>query len=44
MRRLGLNNLEAFEPAEQVRRYEREHPGELSLGMKVTGITTNNGS
>jgi transposase InsO family protein len=30
LRRLGLNNsLSALEPAEPVRRYEREHPGEL---------------
>ena len=29
LRRLGLNNLKALEPAEPVRRYEREHPGEL---------------
>jgi transposase InsO family protein len=27
--RLGLNHLKALEPAEPVRRYEREHPGEL---------------
>jgi transposase InsO family protein len=27
--RLGLNRLKALEPAEPVRRYEREHPGEL---------------
>ena len=26
---LGLNRLKALEPAEPVRRYEREHPGEL---------------
>jgi transposase InsO family protein len=29
LRRLGLNNLKALEPAAPVRRYEREHPGEL---------------
>jgi AraC-like DNA-binding protein len=29
LRRIGLNKLEALEPAEPVRRYEREHPGEL---------------
>lgn len=29
LRRLGLNKLKALEPAEPVRRYEREHPGEL---------------
>jgi transposase len=29
LRQIGLNKLEALEPAEPVRRYEREHPGEL---------------
>jgi transposase InsO family protein len=29
LRRLGLNKLKALQPAEPVRRYEREHPGEL---------------
>ncbi len=29
LRRLGLNRLKALEPAEPVRRYERENPGEL---------------
>jgi len=29
LRRLGLSKLKALEPAEPVRRYEREHPGEL---------------
>src|SRR5947208_7195690 len=29
LRRLGLNNLSALEPAEPVRRYEREKAGEL---------------
>jgi transposase InsO family protein len=29
LRRMGLNKLSALEPAEPVRRYEREHPGEL---------------
>jgi len=29
LRRLGLNRIEALEPAEPVRRYERQHPGEL---------------
>jgi transposase len=29
LRRLGLNRLSALEPAEPVRRYERERPGEL---------------
>ncbi|UVC15364.1 IS481 family transposase [Mesorhizobium onobrychidis] len=27
--RLGLNRIQALEPAEPIRRYEREHPGEL---------------
>jgi DNA-binding MurR/RpiR family transcriptional regulator len=29
LQRLGLNRLSALEPAEPIRRYEREHPGEL---------------
>src|SRR5947199_617904 len=29
LRRLGLNRMRDLEPAEPVRRYEREHPGEL---------------
>ena len=29
LKRLGLSRLKALEPAEPVRRYEREHPGEL---------------
>jgi len=29
LRRLGLNTLKALEPAEPVRRYERDRPGEL---------------
>jgi len=29
LKRLGLNRIEALEPAEPVRRYERAHPGEL---------------
>jgi transposase InsO family protein len=29
LKRLGLNKLKMLEPAEPVRRYEREHPGEL---------------
>ena len=29
LRRLGLNNLKALDPADPPRRYEREHPGEL---------------
>jgi transposase InsO family protein len=38
LRRLGLNKLSALEPAEPIRRYEREHPGELShLDIKKLG-------
>jgi transposase InsO family protein len=38
LRRLGLNSLKALEPAEPVRRYEREHPGELiHLDIKKLG-------
>ena len=52
LRRLGLNRLKALEPAEPVRRYEREHPGELihidikklgkigSIGHRITGDRT----
>jgi transposase InsO family protein len=52
LRRLGLNRLSALEPAEPVRRYEREHPGELihldikklgrigSIGHRITGRRT----
>lgn len=52
LRRLGLNRLKALEPAEPVRRYEREHPGELihldikklgkigSVGHRITGRQT----
>ena len=29
LQRLGLNKFSALEPAEPIRRYEREHPGEL---------------
>ena len=29
LRRLGLTRIQALEPATSVRRYEREHPGEL---------------
>jgi transcriptional regulator with XRE-family HTH domain len=29
LRRLGLSKLKALEPVVPVRRYEREHPGEL---------------
>jgi transposase InsO family protein len=49
LRRLGLNRLSALEPAQPVRRYEREHPGELihidikklgkfnQIGHRITG-------
>lgn len=49
LRRLGLNRIEALEPAQPVRRYEREHPGELihidikklgrfaQVGHRITG-------
>jgi transposase InsO family protein len=48
--KLGLNKLKALEPAEPVRRYEREHPGELihidikklgrfgTVGHRITGL------
>jgi transposase InsO family protein len=49
LKRLGLNRISALEPAEPVRRYEREHPGELihfdikklgkfrKIGHRITG-------
>jgi transposase InsO family protein len=52
LRRLGLNKLKALEPAQPVRRYEREHPGELlhidikklgrinGVGHRITGDRT----
>ncbi|MBA3297848.1 MAG: IS481 family transposase [Acidobacteria bacterium] len=52
LRRLGLNKLKALEPAEPVRRYERQHPGELihidikklgkfsRIGHRITGDRT----
>jgi transposase InsO family protein len=52
LRRLGLNRLKALEPAEPVRRYERDRPGELihidikklgkigSVGHRITGRRT----
>jgi transposase InsO family protein len=52
LRHLGLNRLSALEPAEPVRRYEREHPGELihidikklgrikGVGHRITGDRT----
>ena len=52
LRRLGLNRLKALEPAEPVRRYQRERPGELihidikklgrfaRVGHRITGKRT----
>ena len=52
LRRLGLNRVSALEPAEPVRRYEREKPGELipidikklgrigSVGHRIAGRQT----
>jgi transposase len=52
LQRLGLNRLRDLEPAEPVRRYEREHPGELihidikklgkfnRVGHRITGDRT----
>ena len=38
LRRLRLNALSALEPAEPIRRYERENPGELiHLDIKKLG-------
>jgi len=49
LKRLGLNRLRDLEPAEPIRRYEREHPGELihidikklgkidGIGHRITG-------
>jgi len=52
LRRLGLNRLKALEPVEPIRRYERQHPGELihidikklgrfdRVGHRITGDRT----
>jgi transposase InsO family protein len=52
LRRLGLNRLSAIEPAEPIRRYEREHPGDIihidikklgkfnRIGHRITGDRT----
>ncbi len=52
LRRLGLNRIRDLEPAEPVRRYEREHPGEMihidikklgrfkRIGHRITGDRT----
>ncbi len=49
LRRMGLNKLTALDPVEPVRRYEREHPGEIihidikklgridGIGHRITG-------
>ena len=38
LRRLGLNRIRDLEPAEPVRRYQREHPGELiQIDIKKLG-------
>lgn len=49
LRRLGLSSLKALEPADPVRRYQRDHPGELihidvkklgrfaEIGHRITG-------
>jgi transposase InsO family protein len=49
LRRLGLNKLSALEPAQPIRRYERDHPGEMihidikklgridGIGHRITG-------
>jgi transposase len=39
LRRLGLNKLNALEPVEPVRRYEREYPGEVAY-MRPHGSTS----
>jgi len=55
LRRLGLNRLSALEPAEPVRRYEREKPGEMihidikklgrfnTIGHRMTGVRSEQG-
>ena len=52
LRRLGMNRLKSLEPAEPIRRYERERPGELihidikklgrfnKVGHRITGDRT----
>ena len=56
LRRLGLNRLSALEPAEPIRRYQRENPGELihidikklgkfnRIGHRITGDRTGQSS
>ena len=44
LKRLGLNRLKALEPAEPVRRYERENPGELiHIDIKKLGKFSRSG-
>jgi len=52
LQRLGLNKIKALEPAEPIRRYERDHPGEMihldikklgrikGIGHRITGDRT----
>ena len=54
LKRLGLNKLKALDPAEPIRRYERQHPGEMihidikklgrfeRVGHRITGDRTGN--
>lgn len=56
LKRAGLSRLKDIEPAEPVRRYEREHPGEMihidikklgrfeRIGHRITGKRTGNAS
>jgi transposase InsO family protein len=56
LKRLGLNKLQALQPAEPIRRYEREKPGELlhidikklgrfdRVGHRITGDRTGQGN
>jgi transposase InsO family protein len=56
LKRLGISRLRDLEPAEPVRRYEREHPGELihidikklgrftKIGHRITGDRTGQGN
>jgi transposase InsO family protein len=56
LRRLGISRIKDLEPAEPVRRYEREHPGELihidikklgrfiAVGHRITGDRTRQSS
>ena len=44
LRRFGLNKLSALEPAEPIRRYERDHPGELiHLDIRKPGASALSG-